>query len=65
MSGLAGFYRDKAKSGQKYYRLDVKQKDCKEMESQLPESEMSSQYGESNSYSAFRICSNSLASFSS
>lgn len=31
----------------------------------IPESEMSSQYGESNSYSAFKICSNNLASFSS
>lgn len=31
----------------------------------VPESEISSQYGESNSQSAFRICSKSLASFSS
>ena len=37
----------------------------KRREKKLPESDISSQYGESNSYSALRICSNSLESFSS
>ena len=31
----------------------------------VPDDDMSSQYGESNSYSAFNICWNNAASFSS